>query len=105
MENFLKSLISFVLATLCSIYNGFLFHVIWGWFVVSLGMQPISTLHAMGLIIAVTFPFVGLYVGVSNKPDNDVETYGVPKLLILTISISVVSTMMAISGAIIHYFM
>ena len=45
-------LVALALATACALWRGFAAAVLWGWFVVPLGVPEVSMLHAVGLMLA-----------------------------------------------------
>ena len=45
-------LVALTLAVACALWGGFAASVLWGWFVVPLGVPEVSVLHAMGLTLA-----------------------------------------------------
>ncbi len=47
----------------CALWGGFAASVLWGWFVVPLGVPEVSVLHAMGLTLALR-----ALAGFSGKP-------------------------------------
>jgi len=47
----------------CALWGGFAASVLWGWFVVPLGVPEVSALHAMGLTLALR-----ALAGFSGKP-------------------------------------
>ena len=56
-------LVALALATACALWGGFAASVLWGWFVVPLGVPEVSVLHAMGLTLAMR-----ALAGFSGKP-------------------------------------
>lgn len=67
----LWSILALLLAIPAWIYSGYIFSELWGWFIVPLGVKAIGTAHAMGLSIAVSFPFLGHYVSSQKSSKND----------------------------------
>ena len=59
-------LVALALATACALWGGFAASVLWGWFVVPLGVPEVSVLHAMGLTLALR-----ALAGFSGKPQPD----------------------------------
>jgi hypothetical protein len=54
------------LAVACALWGGFAASVLWGWFVVPLGVPEVSMLHAVGLMLALR-----ALAGFSGKPQPD----------------------------------
>lgn len=56
-------MVGLALIVACALWGGFAVSVLWGWFVVPLGVPEVSTLHAMGLTLAMR-----ALAGFSGKP-------------------------------------
>ena len=61
-----SGLVALSLAVACALWGGFAASVLWGWFVVPLGVPEVSMLHAVGLMLALR-----ALVGFSGKPQPD----------------------------------
>ena len=59
-------LVALSLAVACALWGGFAASVLWGWFVVPLGVPEVSMLHAVGLMLALR-----ALAGFSGKPQPD----------------------------------
>ena len=59
-------LVALSLAVACALWGGFAASVLWGWFVVPLGVPEVSMLHAVGLTLALR-----ALAGFSGKPQPD----------------------------------
>lgn len=53
-------LIGFLISLMC--FHGYIISTLWGWFVVPLGMKPITFVHGMGISV-----FVGLFKTTIDK--------------------------------------
>jgi len=56
-------MVGLALIVACALWGGFAASVLWGWFVVPLGVPEVSVLHAMGLTLALR-----ALAGFSGKP-------------------------------------
>ena len=61
-----SGLVALSLAVACALWGGFAASVLWGWFVVPLGVPEVSMLHAVGLMLALR-----ALAGFSGKPQPD----------------------------------
>ena len=61
-----SGLVALALAVACALWGGFAASVLWGWFVVPLGVPEVSMLHAVGLMLALR-----ALAGFSGKPQPD----------------------------------
>ena len=59
-------LVALSLAVACALWGGFAASVLWGWFVVPLGVPEVSMLHAVGLTLALR-----ALAGWTAKPQPD----------------------------------
>ena len=59
-------IVALALAVACALWGGFAASVLWGWFVVPLGVPEVSMLHAVGLTLALR-----ALAGFSGKPQPD----------------------------------
>jgi hypothetical protein len=62
-----------------SIYHGFVFSVLWGWFIVPLGVKPIGALSSIGLMLTANL----LKINLQTNDKNAVSTAVVAPALIL----------------------
>lgn len=68
----LDEAISWLVGVLGLIYAGWVIWLFWGWFVVPLGVRPISPLHGIGIDIIVSFLTRG---SSSGKPPRLVQAF------------------------------
>lgn len=61
-----SGLVALSLAVACALWGGFAASVLWGWFVVPLGVPEVPMLHAVGLMLALR-----ALAGFSGKPQPD----------------------------------
>ena len=66
MSNAAKMLVGFGLWPFHAMWAGWIIHLMWQWFVVPLGVSPISVTHAIGLGI-----LVSLLTKDAPQPDDD----------------------------------
>lgn len=59
-------LFTILILTLLSFYSAFVFTVLWGWFVVPLGVPAIGLFHALGLGIVFLFPFINMLMTIGQ---------------------------------------
>lgn len=43
------------------LYSGFVFSTLWGWFIAPLGVPTLSIPQALGLLLVVGYPLLGIY--------------------------------------------
>ena len=74
MEKFLAglvvTLIVMALGLLLGVYNAWLFVDMWQWFVVPLGMKPLTLWMAYGLLMVVAWPLAGTMSRVQQTYDK-----------------------------------
>ena len=64
----LESAVAAVIAAIATIgYAGFVLSLMWGWFVVPLGVETISWVHAIGLMVVISVLNPGWLPEESNK--------------------------------------
>jgi hypothetical protein len=68
-----KSPLMFVLSLSATFLQVGTFFYLWNWFLVPLGMQSISFLHAWGLICLINVPIIGLYSLSIKKLDDELN--------------------------------
>ena len=64
----MKTFIKIVLAGLIGVYEAFAFSKIWEWFIVPLGASQINIVHALGILLMVSF------IKRNDAPDRSVFT-------------------------------
>lgn len=83
-----------ILGILLTVLSGFVIMVLWGWFIVPLGLVPISLAHAIGIDLLVTFI-------VTTNASNSTQTLFWDRF-IFAIALTLVALM---GGWIVHLFM
>lgn len=46
-------IVGLVVMIACSVYQGYVFAILWGWFIIPLGVVPITTAQAIGLMLLI----------------------------------------------------
>lgn len=80
----MTSALILIAAIMLIIFEGLLFTVLWGWFIVPLGVRDISVAHGIGLITM--FSFFRVNIGREEKDSKELAFQLVGVLIVLLIS-------------------
>jgi hypothetical protein len=71
----MSNIFKFVIAILTVLVSSWCFHVMWGWFVVPMGVRAIGTLHSAGF----GFMYASLFLSQKGKKEDeeDVDEFAI----------------------------
>lgn len=70
MLKFIGHVANFVVSVLVSLLGGLVFKDLWSWFVVPLGVRPITVFWACGLLLIIGFAKTGLKPAITSDDDD-----------------------------------
>ncbi|MBU0801423.1 MAG: hypothetical protein KKA05_10550 [Alphaproteobacteria bacterium] len=75
MRNILKFVVVMATGVSCSFFGGFVMKFLWGWYVVPIGLNPISAVQGMGLLTLASIFFAGLS-NYEAQDTGDISPFG-----------------------------
>lgn len=86
---FLVALSAFIITlafvALATVWGGFVLHVLWGWFIVPIGVPQISIAQSLGLTLIIRLLVAPTKTDKEDAPSNDLALMGVSPLIALIV--------------------
>ena len=65
-----------------SLFGGYVFSTLWGWFIVPLGFPVVTVFQSLGIMLVVGMVLMGMVIELNRKPnkkeDQDIAIMGIP---------------------------